>query len=46
MLYYGQTIVEDEWKDMLEYEDEGLEFEIHKKDRTVIEFSVFKLMIE
>ncbi|MFC1738438.1 DUF4019 domain-containing protein [Planctomycetota bacterium] len=33
---------ETEWKDFLTYENEGLEFEIHKKNRTVMEFSVLK----
>ncbi|MHC4559586.1 MAG: S8 family serine peptidase [Planctomycetota bacterium] len=33
---------ETEWKDFLIYENEGLQFEIHKKNRTVMEFSVTK----
>jgi len=32
---------ESEWKDFLTYEDKGIQFEIHKKDRTVMELSVF-----
>jgi hypothetical protein len=32
---------ETEWKDFLTYENEGIQFEIHKTDRTVIELSVF-----
>lgn len=31
---------ETQWKDFLIFENEGLQFEIHKKNRTVIEFSV------
>ncbi len=31
---------ETEWKDFLIYENEGLQFEIHKKNRTVMEFTV------
>ncbi|NIP22843.1 MAG: hypothetical protein GWN67_00800 [Phycisphaerae bacterium] len=33
---------ETKWKDFLTYEDHGLQFEINKKDRTVIELSIFK----
>ncbi|GEM_PF-1201801 len=33
-------IKETEWKDFLTYESEGLTFEIHKKDRTVMEISI------
>jgi hypothetical protein len=32
---------ETEWKDFLTYDNEGIQFEIHKKDRTVVELSVF-----
>ena len=32
---------ESEWKDFLTYKDKGIQFEIHKKDRTVMELSVF-----
>jgi len=32
---------ESEWKDFLTYEDKGIQFEIHKENRTVIELSVF-----
>jgi len=32
---------ETEWKDFLIYEDQYLQFEISKKDRTVMEFSVY-----
>jgi subtilisin family serine protease len=31
---------ETEWKDFLIYEDQGLQFEIHKKNRTVMEIAV------
>ena len=34
---------EAEWKDFLNYEDEGLEFEIRKKDRTIIEINIHQL---
>ncbi|MHC4346783.1 MAG: LamG domain-containing protein, partial [Planctomycetota bacterium] len=33
---------ETEGKDFLTYRDQGIQFEIHKKDRTVIELSVFE----
>jgi len=33
-------IKETEWKDFLTYESEGLTFEIHKTDRTVIEINI------
>jgi hypothetical protein len=33
-------IKETEWKDFLTYKSEGLTFEIHKKDRTVIEINI------
>jgi hypothetical protein len=33
---------ETEWKDFLIYKNEGLQFEIHKKNRTVMEISVSK----
>ncbi|MHC5060582.1 MAG: S8 family peptidase, partial [Planctomycetota bacterium] len=31
---------ETEWKDYLVYENEGLQFEVHKKNRTIMEFTV------
>jgi hypothetical protein len=37
----GFRLRESEWKDFLTYEDKGIQFEIHKKNRTVIELSVF-----
>ncbi|MHC4259078.1 MAG: protein kinase domain-containing protein [Planctomycetota bacterium] len=33
---------ETAWKDFLTYEDEGIQFEIHKNNRTVMEISVFR----
>jgi len=33
---------ETEWKDFLIYKNEGLQFEIHKKSRTVMEISITK----
>ncbi len=33
-------IEESKWKDFLSYKDEGLMFEIHKQDRTVMEINV------
>jgi len=38
----GFRFEECEWKDFLNYENEGLEFEIHKKDRTVMEISIHR----
>jgi subtilisin family serine protease len=34
---------ETEWKDFLTYEKQGLEFEIHKKNRTVMEINVYQM---
>jgi len=34
------TLKETEWKDFLIYENQGLQFEIHKKNRTVMELTV------
>ena len=36
-------IEESQWKDFLSYKDEGLMFEIHKQDRTVMEINVSPL---
>ena len=36
-------VKESEWKDFLIYEDQYLQFEISKEDRTVMEFSVYPL---
>jgi bla regulator protein BlaR1 len=36
-------IEETKWKDFLSYKDEGLMFEIHKQDRTVMEINVSPL---
>ncbi|MFH1883099.1 MAG: hypothetical protein ABIL62_10360, partial [Planctomycetota bacterium] len=36
-------IEESQWKDFLSYKDEGLMFEIHKQDRTVMEINVSSL---
>jgi len=34
------TLKDTQWKDFLIFENEGLQFEIHKKERTVMEFTV------
>ena len=36
----GFQLKETQWKDFLAYEDKGLVFEIHKRDRTVMEINV------
>jgi len=36
-------IEESQWKDFLSYKDEGLMFEIHKQERTVMEINVSPL---
>jgi len=42
--FFGDDFLlkETEWKDFLTYEDKGLEFEIHKNSRTVMEINVTK----
>ncbi|MHC4655264.1 MAG: M56 family metallopeptidase, partial [Planctomycetota bacterium] len=37
-------IKETKWKDFLSYKDEGLMFEIHKQDRTVMEINVSPIL--
>jgi hypothetical protein len=37
------SIRESEWKDFLDYEDEGLMFEINKEDRTIMEINVLQI---
>ncbi len=36
------TLKETQWKDFLIYENQGLQFEIHKKNRTLMEFTITK----
>ncbi|MHC4727425.1 MAG: S8 family serine peptidase, partial [Planctomycetota bacterium] len=37
---------EYEWKDLLNYEDKGIQFEIHKKNRTIMEINVYQPTVD